>query len=138
MKIIRQRERITNTSYHRSFNWRDELGSGFNFPCDKDGNIDFDSMQPAGKANYYKCINAEYDVIDNGVEVYNNSYMQPAIGLCNNCGIEVQLHGSTNTCEKCNTDYNLFGQELAPRSQWGYETGETEWDILNPSLDTDY
>jgi len=136
MKIIRKRERITNITYYRSFDWRDEPGSGFNFPCDKDGNIDIDIdlMQPAGKENYHKCINAEYDVIDNGIEIYNNSYMQPAIGICSICKTEVQLYSSTNTCEKCGTDYNLFGQELTPRSQWGYETGESEWDILNPSF----
>ena len=38
--------------------------------------------------------------------------------------------GFTNTC-LCGADYNMSGQRLAPRSQWGEETGETADDILN-------
>lgn len=39
------------------------------------------------------------------------------------CGREVYLREFTNTCE-CDRDYNLNGNLLAPRSQWGEETGE--------------
>jgi hypothetical protein len=53
----------------------------------------------------------------------------PAVGECNSCGREVVLFGFTNTCE-CGIDYNSFGQQLADRSQWGEETGETAADIL--------
>lgn len=49
--------------------------------------------------------------------------------LCH-CGKEVRCTGFTNTCE-CGSDYNFAGQQLAPRSQWGEETGETADDILN-------
>lgn len=55
-------------------------------------------------------------------------YRHPAIGRCH-CGAEVALSGFTNTCE-CGRDYNMSGQELAPRSQWGEETGESLADIL--------
>ena len=58
---------------------------------------------------------------------------------CNKCGNTVYLfNGFTNTCGKCGTDYNGFGQELAPRSQWGWETGENIVDIINPRDDYDY
>jgi hypothetical protein len=40
----------------------------------------------------------------------------------------------TNTCE-CGRDYNWGGQLLAPRSQWGEETGETAADILRVDAD---
>lgn len=51
--------------------------------------------------------------------------------VCNNCKAEViLLDPLTNTCS-CGTDYNGFGQELAPRSQWGWDTGETVADIIN-------
>lgn len=33
--------------------------------------------------------------------------------------------------EPCNTDYNSSGQRLAPRSQWGWDTGETLDEILS-------
>jgi hypothetical protein len=54
----------------------------------------------------------------------------PAIGLCIRCGEEVILQGFTNTCERCGADYDIAGRRLAPREQWGWETGETAADIL--------
>jgi len=53
---------------------------------------------------------------------------EPAIGRCS-CGKEVELAGFTNTCD-CGADYNSSGQLLAPREQWGEETGESLSDIL--------
>ncbi len=50
------------------------------------------------------------------------------------CGQEVYCSGFTNTCD-CGRDYNHAGQQLAPRSQWGEETGESLSDIL--AADTD-
>lgn len=47
------------------------------------------------------------------------------------CGEELECPDFTNTCEKCGADYNWAGQRLAPRSQWGEETGESPSDILN-------
>jgi len=40
------------------------------------------------------------------------------------CGRNVWCDEFTNTCDVCLTDYNWAGQRLAPRSQWGEETGE--------------
>lgn len=45
------------------------------------------------------------------------------------CGSEVVCDGFTNTCE-CGRDYNMSGDLLAPRSQWGEDTGESLVDIL--------
>ena len=39
------------------------------------------------------------------------------------CGMEVACVSFTNTCA-CGRDYSFGGSELAPRSQWGWETGE--------------
>lgn len=49
---------------------------------------------------------------------------------CKNCKKEVYIdrYDFTNTCEHCGTDYNGQGSELAPRSQWGEETGESWMD----------
>jgi len=46
------------------------------------------------------------------------------------CGEWLLLARNTNTCE-CGADYNMSGQRLAPREQWGEETGETAVDIIN-------
>lgn len=47
------------------------------------------------------------------------------------CGREVLCAEFTNTCE-CGIDYNMSGQMLAPRSQWGEETGERPEDCVGP------
>lgn len=54
---------------------------------------------------------------------------EPKIIQC--CGQSLALPDFTNTCPHCDTDYNSFGQRLAPRSQWGEETGEHWTDIVN-------
>jgi hypothetical protein len=38
----------------------------------------------------------------------------------------------TITCDDCGRDYNASGQLLAPREQWGEETGESYADITAP------
>jgi hypothetical protein len=45
------------------------------------------------------------------------------------CGEILYCAHFTNTCD-CGIDYDSSGQELAPRSQWGEETGESVADIL--------
>ena len=57
-----------------------------------------------------------------------NRWIEPRIGLCS-CGCKVELDRFTNTCS-CGRDYNSAGQELAPREQWGEETGESADEIL--------
>ena len=59
----------------------------------------------------------------------HNHWIEPAIGRCP-CGAQVILAGFTNTCSKCGRDFNFNGLELAPREQWGEETGEHLSDIL--------
>jgi hypothetical protein len=47
------------------------------------------------------------------------------------CRSHVELtHHFTNTCDTCGADYDGGGNLLAPRSQWGEETGETYADIV--------
>lgn len=46
------------------------------------------------------------------------------------CGEEVFCQGFTSTCA-CGADYNSSGQLLAPRDQWGEETGESYSDIMS-------
>lgn len=53
---------------------------------------------------------------------------------CVECGDEIACPNFTNTCE-CGADYNSAGQHLAPRSQWGEETGESLSDILMADTD---
>lgn len=129
---IKQRSRIVETvSYSLCY---DLYGrhSGFGFDCDKDGNVDESKMAPAGLENLIKCRAGD---VKPYVEKRENSYRQPAIGVCD-CGEEVYLDGFANSCD-CGRDYNSAGQQLADRSQWGEETGETASDILMGG-DADY
>ena len=54
------------------------------------------------------------------------SERQPPIVTCT-CGRKVECPNFTNTCD-CGADYNFAGQLLAPRDQWGEETGEHWFD----------
>lgn len=54
---------------------------------------------------------------------------EPMVIICN-CGTTLELPEFTNTCPGCNLDYNSMGQMLAPRDQWGEETGESLSEIL--------
>lgn len=66
-----------------------------------------------------KIIKYEYE--DRGA---NRPPKQIPIVECN-CGSFVECYDSwTNDCVVCHTEYNGSGQELAPRSFWGEETGE--------------
>ncbi len=48
----------------------------------------------------------------------------PPLNLCV-CGTEFQIHDwFATSCPSCGREYNGAGQLLAPRSQWGKETGE--------------
>jgi hypothetical protein len=132
------------------------------FECDKDGKVDVSALSPVGAMNYTQARYGEviaqaqrqyrvgadgeyeyapgctqmvtYKVTDCEVRDFGKWMHTPAVGECNRCGADVHLHGFTNTCE-CGADYNMSGQELAPREQWGEETGETVADIL--AADTD-
>lgn len=54
------------------------------------------------------------------------------------CGQPLECGGFTNTCPTCGADYNWNGTRLAPREQWGEETGETAAEILTyDALTTD-
>lgn len=53
------------------------------------------------------------------------------------CGETLVCYGFTNTCS-CGRDYNMSGQLLADRSQWGEETGESVSDILMADTNDDW
>ncbi len=135
MEIIRKRQRITTKSY--DLKWEGEGGRGFSFDCDENGVVDESAMYPAGLENLALCRAGKMEGYTGPtIATYTNTYTEHAVGRCH-CGEEVTLAGFTNTCE-CGTDYNNSGQRLAPRSQWGYDTGESISDILSIDHVEDY
>lgn len=119
MKIINERERVTTVWYERCFESRPHCG--FGFPCDENGNVWLDEMSEAAIANYNSCIAGEYtDLQDIGVRKYETTHIEPATGICDNCGSEIQLVDEYyGACEcECGAWYNLFGQSINPPRMW--------------------
>lgn len=56
----------------------------------------------------------------------NHDYPQTyPVVECDACENTVHcIDGWANSCSKCGTEFNGSGQTLAPRAQWGEETGE--------------
>jgi hypothetical protein len=127
MKIIRQRERKEEIEYVHDFVSVEDPSRGFAINCSESG-------QPIDKAARERYAELQQDVKAGklrykGLRMFAHRWTEPAVGRCH-CGREVVLDGFTNTC-RCGSDYNFAGQALAPRSQWGEETGESLADILS-------
>ena len=95
------------TTYHRQFVYRaDPRDGGFGFECDEHGNVDVASLKPLAAANYQKCIEGEFDVVDVGVDV-TEIRVQPC-----HCGSGLQpedIHDGKGiylcrACDKCKPD----------------------------------
>lgn len=158
MKIKSQRTTTYTETYSLTFEYIGSNGSGCAFDCDKEGKVDLSKLHPCAILTYTEAkfgqvtrrenvqyrvgADGEYEPIPGTGEMvtrevskgevitYINRQIVPAVGECDCCGRDVHLYGFTNTCE-CGADYNMSGQMLAPREQWGEETGETAADILS-------
>lgn len=100
-----------------------ERGCGFRFDCDAEGNVDESAMHPAGLANLRGIRSGAIPCTPLTVE--RRPYVEhvAAVIRCE-CGKHVTLCDSwANECD-CGLEFNGSGQLLAPRSQWGEETGE--------------
>lgn len=122
-RIIKERWIEEYVRYWHDFTFANDPDRGFSFDCDEAGNP-FPMEEPALE-NYQKCINGEYNVVDNGIQECHARIKHPAIMECEDpsCRAHIELEGFTNTCQ-CGIDYNFAGQRLATREQWGEETGE--------------
>lgn len=120
IKIISHRQEVEEFSYYIFYEWAEELNSGFMFPCNQEGIIDFENMEQVALDNYDKCESGEYEVVCQGLQREVNRYSNPAIGQCS-CGAEVALESNTNVCEQCGAYYNMGGQELRDPRHWERE-----------------
>lgn len=133
MVILERRRYVEPVPYWvRQFDFVGESGWGYGFDCEEDGTV-HPPRNPEAAANLAGCLTGSvngHKVIDRGPRRFMTvGHYVPAVGKCG-CGRRVELDGFTNTCGGCETDYDSNGQQLAPRSQWGEETGETAADIL--------
>lgn len=127
-EFIRQREYVEYFTFSHEYEYRGGTGAGFSFSCNEDGSL-LEDMTEKGKENYRKCQDGTHDVVYLGIKNRSHHYWEPAVIECR-CGAEIELHDSwLNTCDDCGCDFNGSGQELAPREQWGEETGEHYTDL---------
>jgi hypothetical protein len=63
------------------------------------------------------------EIIKKAVHNKETGRREEAAVLRCDCRRKVELWGFTNSCD-CGRDYNFAGQLVAPREQWGEETGE--------------
>jgi hypothetical protein len=128
MRKISEAFSIPRVAYFHEYNYEGYKGWGFDFPVDQNGNPL--NVNPASQANWDKCHNGEVDgrkVIDLGIRREEWDERHPSIGQCD-CGRRHDMGHGDIYCD-CGRIYNSGGQELAPVSQWGEETGESPADI---------
>lgn len=136
-EFIRKRQKVHIEEYRLVYVTDIKRGTSFSFPCDKEGRVLTLQLSDVALLNFQHCCEGD---ISPRVEDYSYDHWDNAAIKCVRCDEEVVLHGFTNTCLTCKTrgittDYNLSGQLLAPRSQWGEETGETYADIVRGGED---
>jgi len=82
---------------------------------------DVKSFETKSEDKFFELQNTFYD------EYSDKGYImeKTKIMLCEGatCTEKIELRHFTNTCH-CGRDYNMNGELLADRDQWGYETGE--------------
>lgn len=115
---IRKRERHEETQYRLFFQLRGATeGTGKIFDCDAGGGV----LEP-GHVALVAALRHDPAYESARLVEFEHAWTVPAAIRCA-CGAEVELGHFTNTCE-CGRDFNMSGDELAPREQWGEETGE--------------
>lgn len=139
---IRQSGRVFETKRELFYHPVGDNSGGYSYDIDEDGHFvrnDYWDYKPDEEwVLHLARIITRSVLLDNDPEwvkdirVYEASYWEPSMWICH-CGEEIYGNGPGDDfgCDNCHRDYNAFGQELAPREQWGYETGEHYVDIVN-------
>lgn len=111
MKIIQERKKYFGVEYE--FVYVLPNHTEISFPCDDDGNIDYDSLTHHQKIRYDALAVGKYKYIDRFIEDIEIVDIQAAVGKCS-CGNHVTLYSFLNICSKCRKEYSIKGEELPP------------------------
>ena len=121
LKIIKEREPKESVTYSLEFDYRDDSGGGFTFPCDASGSLKVNEMTKEAQANYYKCLLDDTKrFYEPYIKTHTHHWVEPAVGECV-CGEEVVLENQymgACQCPKCGQWYNIYGQSLIPPEYW--------------------
>lgn len=136
-KVIKIIEAKTDVIKERVVKCLDEDCSSYGCASGLDGNNHENNIKLVGKI----CSEVYHSGCEKPLGIDRHEYMmkQPKMTIVRcDCGNQVTCHGFTTTCGRCGVDYNWSGTQLASRSLWGAETGESYLDIIGPSLEEDY
>lgn len=124
MKIITPSRYEETVEYSLWFGYKDAPGAAWAPSCTETGAVI--NPEHAARAEDIRARwdeHFQYIYEEPYVRKFEHSHRIAAVGKCE-CGRKVELwNAMTNTCD-CGREYNGSGQELAPRHQWGEETGE--------------
>ena len=124
MEIIQEADITEEIVHELTFWYKGHHGQwGFGFECNAQGIVDKSKLRPEAVLNLGRCETGNIVNLE-PAEVVSRTLVKriPKLGRCN-CGSTLCLENFTNTCD-CGADYNSAGTLLAPREQWGEETGE--------------
>ena len=134
MIILRRRKQVETVEYSLCWDYADEPGWGYAFPCDEDGMLPpVALMTDAALKSMREIVDHPEKYVSKGIQIYRHTFWEDAVGRCE-CGHIVFLEDAIyNCCENCGRFYNQVGQELSDPVTWGEETGEGLSDILGPA-----
>lgn len=123
-QIIKQRRVYYETEYRVEYTDRANPGCGFSFPANEEGQIRLIELAAPALANL-RIAQADPERYTMALKTYTNKSVDDAQIKCDRCAQVVVLADAWwNVCPTCGADYDGTGNRLAPRSQWGEETGE--------------
>jgi len=110
MKIIAQSRSVVTHEYALEYVFEDS-DERYEFPCDKEGNVNIDAINSEAYWNLMKCQSGEFLVCEPWLITYEVRHVAHAIGQCD-CGAEVILDSAINVCPSCGKEYDISGTEL--------------------------
>ncbi len=111
---------VEKKHYRLAFDDADIPGSGYSFPCDKDGRVLWESVScpDIARKNLAVCkAHPERWTADSRDGRVVQIIRRVRYGVCPYCGRRVYFGGSSTECE-CGQWYNVFGQEIKPPENW--------------------
>lgn len=118
-RIVRKEHLEHHTERFIEYRYVDDPEAGFTFTADAEWNPVF--RTDLSRANYAACLTGSvggYAVSPPRRVTTTRNVWYPALLRCR-CGEVVTLDGYDNDCDKCGAIWNMFGQELKPRDEWG-------------------
>lgn len=124
--IVKRGYVARNERVELCFDWLENPGAGFEFPCDGDGHLL--PLSDGAEENYRWCLEHPEEVSAPEIKREEWSYYVPAILRCD-CGAQFTLDNTVaNRCPRCGALYSGTGERLLPPSLW-----EDPWDDDYPS-----